>query len=93
MSESPYGYCPVCGAPASLRERRWDGNDQCENGHEYPSRSAVQALVSFASERAQIRILANWADSHNLHSVRDLLRKAEHEISEYENVRNANASR
>lgn len=38
---SPYGYCPICGAPGVERERRKDGNDRCANGHEYPSREAV----------------------------------------------------
>ena len=40
--ENPYGYCPVCGAPGELRERRPNGNDTCTNGHEYPSRSALK---------------------------------------------------
>lgn len=35
-----YGLCPTCGAPGVLRERRPDGNDQCANGHWYPSRDA-----------------------------------------------------
>lgn len=38
---SPYGYCPRCGAPGKARERRPNGNDICEAGHEYPSREAV----------------------------------------------------
>lgn len=36
-----YGFCPICGAPGSQRERRPHGNDRCEKGHEYPSASAV----------------------------------------------------
>jgi hypothetical protein len=35
-----YGFCPHCGAPGSLRERRPNGNDHCENGHTYPSNDA-----------------------------------------------------
>lgn len=35
-----YGFCPVCGAQGRDRERRPNGNDTCENGHVYPSRSA-----------------------------------------------------
>lgn len=38
---SIYGYCPKCGAPSVSRERRPDGNDECENGHTYPSKDAV----------------------------------------------------
>jgi hypothetical protein len=36
-----YGFCPICGAPGSQRERRPNGNDRCAKGHEYPSASAV----------------------------------------------------
>lgn len=39
--ENVYGYCPKCGAPGKQRERRPNGNDICENGHEYPSRDAL----------------------------------------------------
>lgn len=35
-----YGYCPVCGAMGSARERRINGNDQCIRGHVYPSANA-----------------------------------------------------
>lgn len=38
---SAYGFCPHCGAKGKMRERRPDGNDTCEKGHVYPSRSAV----------------------------------------------------
>ena len=34
---SPYGYCPECGARGVRRERRPDGNDECERGHVYKS--------------------------------------------------------
>lgn len=37
---SPYGYCPHCSKPGVARERRADGNDTCESGHVYPSRSS-----------------------------------------------------
>lgn len=40
---APYGYCPDCGAPGVTRERRLNGNDYCENGHPYPSSSALDA--------------------------------------------------
>lgn len=34
---SPYDYCPECGARGVRRERRPDGNDECERGHVYKS--------------------------------------------------------
>lgn len=37
----PYGYCPICGAPGVMRERRPNGDDRCANGHTYPSKDAV----------------------------------------------------
>jgi hypothetical protein len=39
---SGYGYCPVCGAEGVSRERRPDGDDKCQNGHKYPSRTALK---------------------------------------------------
>ena len=44
MTDTPYGYCPKCGAPGRTRERRPNGNDLCENGHLYPSRQARNHL-------------------------------------------------
>lgn len=41
-TSSPYGYCPQCGGLGRSRERRLHGNDRCENGHTYPSASAVK---------------------------------------------------
>lgn len=36
------GYCPNCGAKGFSRERRPDGNDTCERGCVYPSRTRVE---------------------------------------------------
>ena len=36
------GYCPICGAPGVMRERRPNGNDTCLNRHVYPSKDAKQ---------------------------------------------------
>lgn len=36
-----YGYCPKCGAKGVARERRMNGNDNCEKGCTYPSRDAL----------------------------------------------------
>jgi hypothetical protein len=58
-----YGKCPECGAPCKMRERRKDGNDTCENGHKYPSASAIMsdsetpAVTSFDGE---YRFLSNF---------------------------------
>ncbi len=37
---APYGYCPACGSPGLTRERRLNGYDMCENGHQYLSAKA-----------------------------------------------------
>ncbi len=36
-----YGYCPVCGAKGTSRERHPDGNTTCVNGHKYKSRDTL----------------------------------------------------
>lgn len=36
-----YGRCPHCGGNVVTRERRINGNDTCEDGHVYPSRSSI----------------------------------------------------
>ena len=62
MSDNPYGYCPKCGAPGVIRERRPDGNDRCANGHTYPSRASLaqpQAAQPDAAAQAQTEA-ANW---------------------------------
>lgn len=41
IKESPYGYCPHCGANGARRERRLNGDDTCEKGHTYPSKDAI----------------------------------------------------
>ena len=40
--ELPYGSCPVCHGAGLSRERRPNGNDECVNGHVYPSREAMK---------------------------------------------------
>jgi hypothetical protein len=46
----PYGYCPKCGAPGVSRERRPNGDDRCEDGHVYPSSTAVYPSSTALSE-------------------------------------------
>lgn len=43
--------------------------------------------MMFQKERAEIRILSNWADAQRLDYVRDLLRQAESEIKLHEEHR------
>lgn len=38
---APFGFCPICGEPGTIRERRPNGDDICKNKHRYPSRTAV----------------------------------------------------
>ena len=44
--KSAYGFCPYCGAAGKTRERRLNGNDRCEQGHEYPSRLATPLSIA-----------------------------------------------
>ena len=44
MLISEYGYCPICCSATKARERRPDGDDICENGHKYPSNTAVNII-------------------------------------------------
>ena len=44
---SLYGFCPICARNYTatigiIRERRIDGDDKCELGHKYPSRTALK---------------------------------------------------
>jgi len=55
VAKAPYGYCPKCGALGKFRERRPNGDDQCTNGHKYPSKDALSepSVRSTASERGK----------------------------------------
>lgn len=44
--ESIYGFCPECSSRGVVRERRVNGDDTCENGHKYPSISALKEPVT-----------------------------------------------
>lgn len=50
MKKDVYGYCPKCGAPGVMRERQPFGDDVCENGHQYPSKSALEEKPEPESE-------------------------------------------
>lgn len=50
-----YGYCPECGKPGHCRERRPNGNDICEGGHTYPSKSAFDTVQLAMKVAAQSR--------------------------------------
>lgn len=73
--DAPYGYCPTCGALGRARERRPNGDDLCDNGHKYPSASAVN--IPPATLERQLR---NWLDVINERAValRDKIGTGEH---------------
>lgn len=58
----PYGFCPQCGAPGEMRERRINGDDICKNGHKYPSRNALTATKSFLDCCDDARCLIPWLE-------------------------------
>lgn len=47
------GYCPICGLPGVMRERRPNGNDRCAMGHIYPSATAKPDPVSERIDESQ----------------------------------------
>ena len=55
--ETPYGFCPICGAPGLSRERRPNGNDHCAKGCTYPSKDAVRASDYIPPVNVQIEDL------------------------------------
>ena len=56
---APYGHCPHCSALGVSRERRPNGNDECEKGHTYPSLLAIEEpTVVSESKRADSLALA-----------------------------------
>lgn len=62
-----YGFCPICGAPGKMRERRMNGNDVCENKHTYPSASATETSdvmigrwQSKANPEVQVEVVADY---------------------------------
>jgi hypothetical protein len=65
---APYGYCPTCGGLGLSRERRPNGNDRCENGHEYQSSSSVASTLDRVSLEAE--------KLHRLRIERDHFREA-----------------
>lgn len=50
---APYGYCPACGTPGITRERRPNGYDMCENGHQYLSVKAKTSPGGRAATTAE----------------------------------------
>lgn len=55
-SKAPYGYCPVCGSPGALRERRLNGDDICKEGHRYPSQNAVAPTSYHPAPAGNVRV-------------------------------------
>ena len=42
--EAPYGYCPICMDLGISREKCRNGNDTCENGHVYLSKTSIHGV-------------------------------------------------
>ena len=55
---SPLGYCPQCGQPGAMRERRPNGNDKCMMGHVYPSADATPRPT--AAEQRELWVVGQW---------------------------------
>lgn len=72
-SSASYGKCPICGQPGVSRERRPNGNDQCANGHVYPSADAVGVVTTEASTVPPEPTAPDWANKVAAHVGRALL--------------------
>lgn len=71
---SDYGFCPYCCAPVELRERRPDGNDICENMHEYPTKLSTHDPDFAGSANAVMSALSGLVDSRAPRSYADMQR-------------------
>jgi hypothetical protein len=54
FEKKPYGLCPKCKAKGVYRERRPNGNDKCENGHTYPSKTARKPLIADSRNAGEV---------------------------------------
>ena len=81
-----YGYCPRCGGLGISRERRLNGNDRCENGHGYPSLSAVaNPLLPVAPERAaenERAAVVAWLLRNHYDDTAERIERGEHRRGE-----------
>lgn len=75
-----YGFCPICGEEGVLRERRPDGNDNCKNGHVYPSKSAlpskdIKVITGYMDKIDFECELCKGAESNEIFPTIELLKK------------------
>ena len=48
-----YGFCPTCKGLGNTRERRFNGDDTCVNGHKYPSKDSLELKHSLMPGQEQ----------------------------------------
>lgn len=73
-SKAIYGYCPICGAKGKFRERRADGNDLCENGHQYPSKDALkQPILKSESSQESRKTIGTQHPTNEVYTQNGLL--------------------
>lgn len=58
-----YGCCPICGSKGISRERRQNGNDECSNGHTYPSEDAFPMTNETATHGAPQAVMPGVGSS------------------------------
>lgn len=51
-----YGFCPTCYSPGVQRDRRICGDDECQNGHTYPSSESLTRVNAINRLNAQIKM-------------------------------------
>lgn len=73
VDDAPIGYCPFCGAKGWMRERRPNGNDQCENRHTYPSVDALKEPV-YAWQKSYLDEFKNGFNHRLSNEELDMLR-------------------
>ncbi len=69
---SDYGFCPYCCAQVELRERRPDGNDICENMHEYPTKLSTREPDFVGAANAIMSALSGLVASQAPRSYDDI---------------------
>jgi len=49
-----YGYCPLCQGKGIFRERGFNGDDKCENGHTYSSSKSIPEPLQKSDEKESV---------------------------------------
>jgi hypothetical protein len=61
--DTPYGFCPICGALGKYRERRPNGRDRCINAHIYPSKNATLSPIVLSENKLLLNNIHNTLQS------------------------------